>query len=197
MHRILKALAGASLAITLSLAAVSAHAGLLIEPYLGYQAGSLKTTEGSMGANPNTAHDDTSSGLTFGGRLGITFPLLFIAADYSTTNGKSGSDNMILNQLGATAGLAVPFFRAYLGYSFMNDAKLQRSTGDVTLSGSALKAGVGFTGLPFISLNLEYIMNTFNKYKGPGVDQSIDNSGYLKDAKMDAVQFSVSVPFDI
>jgi hypothetical protein len=197
MHRILKALAGGSLALSLSLVALPAQAGLLIEPYLGYQFGNLKTTDGAMGASPNTGHSDSTSGLTLGGRLGLTLPLVFIAADYSTTNGKSGSDNAILNQLGATAGLSLPFFRAYLGYSFMNDLKVQPSTGEVTLSGSALKAGVGFTGLPFLALNLEYIMNTFNKYKGPGVDQSIDSAGYLKDAKMDAVQFSVSVPFDI
>ena len=79
----------------------------------------------------------------------------------------------------------------------MNDLKNQASSGDITLSGSALKLGVGFTGLPFVALNLEYIMNDYNKYKSPGVDQSIDSSGYLKDAKMNSILFSLSVPFDI
>ena len=172
-----------------------ANAGLLIEPYLGYQGGTLNLSSNTI-ADANMQ----MKGVTFGGRLGLTVPLFFVALDYSSANGNVDgwgytNTSTIQNQLAAVIGMQIPFLRFFVGYAFMNDLKIQ-DTADLNLSGSAVKAGASFTALPFISLNLEYIMNTYNHVKEPGVDQGIPGA-MLNKAKSDAILFSVSVPFDI
>ncbi|MNT19450.1 hypothetical protein D3C72_1547100 [compost metagenome] len=56
---------------------------------------------------------------------------------------------------------------------------------DGKAEGSGMKIGVGFTGLPFISINLEYIKDDFTKFNGESLDDSFD--------KFDSTAYLLSV----
>ncbi len=181
----------------ISLLALPAKAGLLLEPYLGYQGGTLKTSITGGGSE-----DFNFYGATLGGRVGLTLPLLFFGADYSlvaggkvTGNGQNADASQ--SQLFLVGGIAIPLLRAWLGYGLMNDLSAKFSGGEMKFKGDALKLGVGFTGLPFVAINFEYIMNDYKKLSTVGGEGSIGGSNYYSSVKMNSLLVSVSLPFDL
>lgn len=177
--------------------APTAHAGILLEPYIGYESGKL-TAESSFVAF-NTVY--TTSGAVLGGRIGYTFPILFWAGlDYSLTTGGNGkSDNPLLenntytrSNLYAVAGFDFPILiRAWFGYGLMNEATAKTSTLTSKLSGGQnSKLGIGFTGLPFVSINLEGYFHKPNKSDGNDLaaGESYNDAGFT---------LSASLPFDL
>jgi hypothetical protein len=86
-----------------------ANAGIMIEPYLGYQTG--ETANDPVGASPEVT--DTSSGMGLGLRLGYKFILPWVALDVTQATGKykdGTPGNTIENdtsttQLGLVAGV--------------------------------------------------------------------------------------------
>jgi hypothetical protein len=68
---------------------------------------------------------------------------------------------------------------------------------DVTFLGSAIKVGAGFTGLPFIAINLDYILSTFSSYTDTS-NHSLGGSGSIySSATANTIMLSVSLPFRI
>lgn len=171
----------AAFAVVMGFASVS-NAGLLIEPYLGYEMGTFKdAAEGKM------------DGTALGARVAWTAPIFFWAGlDYTMgvsakykpdASGQADSDAK-RSTLHAVVGVDFPILlRAWVGQSLMNEVKLD----DTTIKGSSTKLGVGFTGLPFISLNLEYIMETFDKNSQGDFATKPKNTAYL---------ISVSLPWE-
>jgi hypothetical protein len=157
----------------------TSHADLMVEPYIGYEMGS-----GSEGSQ-----DFKMTGTNLGLRLGYHSGLMFwVAADYMMGSGtidpdNSGSFDAKRSVLGATVGVDLPILlRAWLGYAFTNDSK----TDSDTLKGTATKLGVGFTALPFVSLNLEIISDKWDD----------SSSGADPDAKNTSYMLSVSLPLN-
>lgn len=184
------------LLVALSLLSLPARAGLLLEPYLGYEFGDAKVKT-TMGTG-----EWTTSGLAFGARVGMTFPIVFVALDYSMANdlkfkGKDGTtdEDGSRSTLAAVVGAKLPLVRAYAGYAFLNDHTLKSNSGDVTLKGSGVKLGVGFTGFPIVSVNLEYLMSKFDKVKSNGNEVSIGSGQIYEEATANAFMLSVSAPF--
>jgi hypothetical protein len=179
--------------------ALPAHAGLLLEPYVGYEMGSAEVSSSGL-----TAKYDTS-GITVGGRVGFTMPIFFAALDYSMANGKANltsgpgtSPDLSRSSLFAVVGASLPLIRVYGGYGFLHELTMKDASGDGVFKGSALKLGASFTGLPFLALNLEYIMSSLNKYKASsGTESAIGTGNPVSDAKANAFMLSVSVPFDL
>lgn len=165
-------------ALVLGFTSVS-QAGLLLEPYLSYESGTQKgDVEGKM------------TGTSLGARIGWTAPVFFWAAlDGSTGTVTSkpdvgADDEGKRTSLYATVGVDFPILvRGWIGYGLMNEIKFDTAG---KAKGSATKLGVGFTGLPFISLNVELINEKFDDLEGATVD--IENS---------ATVFSVSLPLDL
>lgn len=179
----MKSLKHGILAVAVVFSASAAQAGLLLEPYLGYTMGTFEDSDGKL----------TSPVL--GARVGYSAVLLSFGVDYSMyTGGKVKDDNSDVDASGSQAfafvGVGVPLIRAWVGYGVMNDLKLKNSGGESTYTGTAMKAGVGFTGLPFVSLNAEYIMNDYNKLKTPLGEGDTD-------AKGSEIRLSASLPFDL
>ncbi|MBO9665573.1 MAG: hypothetical protein J7501_02020 [Bdellovibrio sp.] len=153
----------------------TAHAGLMIEPYLGYEMG--KTTD------PDGKTDFVNMGL----RLAYKTPvMLWVGVD-----GNFGVSGNFKPDSGADAtakrtayfgvvGIDLPILlRAWAGYGFNN--KVVADNPDGEWSGTAMKLGVGFTGLPFISLNLEYTKDTVDKTSGTviGTDNDLNHDAYM------------------
>ena len=181
----------------------SAHAGLMIEPYLGYQMGQVK----SKAVGSSTEYTDNSSGATLGARLGYKFLLPWVALDYSTWNGTakvdpalSGGRNYDFNRtaMAIVVGADLPIgLRVYGGYGF-SDSTIVKSTSsspDTKFTGTHTKAGLGFSLIPFVSLNAEYIMPTYKK-----VDDGTTNaelSTIYSSFSHNTVLISLSVPFSL
>lgn len=157
----------------------ASQAGFMIEPYLGYEMGKTKDSAG------------TFNGSQMGLRLAYAAPIFFWAGLDATT-GVSGTfkpdsganDDGKRTSVSGVVGVDFPILlRAWLGYSFVNEIKFD-TTGKY--KGSGTKVGVGFTGLPFISLNFEYLNEKFNDVDGTTISPEFKNDSYI---------ISVSLPF--
>jgi hypothetical protein len=198
MRLYIKALA--ILTFVLAMAPV-AKADLLVEPYIGY---GLRALSYDLKATPGE-NTDAGGGVTLGGRLGIAMPLVWFAADYSIVTysmknaksapGISASDYSADNSaLYGVVGIKIPFLQAYAGYGLMDQLTEKRPGGDAKFTGNALKFGVGFTGFPIVSLNLEYQIHTYNKYTPLNGAETDVSAGYNK-YNDNVILLSVSAPF--
>lgn len=162
-------------AIVMSFSSVS-HAALLIEPYLGYEIGKIKNDDAKL------------NGTQLGARFGYHSPVMFWAAlDY--TMGMSAkwemdsgaSSDAKRSTLYGVVGLDFPILlRGWVGVSLMDEMKLDNDK----LKGNATKVGFGFTGLPFVSLNFEYLTEKFTDANGATIDPTTENSAYMLSVSM-------------
>ena len=182
----LRSLALGVLAATTVFVAQPAKASLLFEPYVGYESGRFHT-------DPST--DWNFSGTAVGARLGVAFPVLFLALDYQTflngklTNGTSPApDQDVTGYTGyADVGFSLPLIRGYVGYGLLNKFNFKNGIYENTSEGgTAYKVGVGTTLLPIVAINLEYQHSDYDK--GNGNSNLKSNSNFY--------MLSVSVPFN-
>lgn len=165
----------------------AAQAGVLLEPYLGYVSGQTKQA--------STAN---FTGTEFGARVGYTTLGFALGVEYAATS--FTDDSTPKNDLkGGDLGVFVAFkfpvlVRAYATYFPSSEIKDTASGGiDTTLkSGNVMKLGVGFTGLPFINVNLEYITSSYSKAEAGGISGDLDPK-----LTGTAYALSISAPFDL
>lgn len=149
---------------------ISACAGLLVEPHVGYNLHSSTTKE--------TDKIDYN-GVQYGARLGVQSFGFIGGIDYTHSNytattkpasGTSDKDERKRDELGVFAGYKFPVLvRAWVGYNFLakeTQTKLGPTSGTKVgeyYKGHSTEFGVGFTGLPFVSVNLSYKMLSYDK----------------------------------
>lgn len=182
MEVILKNFVRSLIVVGTFLVAQSSLAGILVEPILGYGMGSYK--EG--------ADKGKMTGMQFGGRAGVGLGPIILAADIMTGTNEIKPDGGIaadadMTSMGLTALFSPPVlpFRVWAGYAFDVEAKPE---GGGKLEGTALKVGGGYSIIPFVSLNVEYIMTTFDKEDGVAMTDKM---------KANTVFVSLSVPLGI
>lgn len=173
---------------------VTASAGFLVEPYLGFGF-----TSGDFKGNDNTSYDISTSGVTMGARVGYTMLGFMGGLDYSMATESewefeaSSTDKYDIKRsnLGVFAGYELPILlRAWVGYDFMSKAEGDSDDGALSFEGGATKFGVGFTGLPFVSLNLEYKMFSYD-------DNKLGSTKLTNKLEVNEVLLSVSLPLDL
>jgi hypothetical protein len=126
----------------------AAHAGVFIEPFLGY-AISGKEDEGGS---------DDIKGMDLGARLGATFAMFSLGVEYaagSYEEDKSGGNDFDTTDIGVTFAFDFPILlRLYATYFADSEVK-----GDnLTVEGSGgYRVGIGYTGLPFVNINVEMV----------------------------------------
>jgi hypothetical protein len=170
----------------------TAKAGLLVEPLIGYNVNYKFQTD--------DASEDKGSGLGYGGRLGYQNLGFQLGLDYLKSSiGPDSNDykkDLSTSEWAGFVGFEFPILlRVYAGYIFAATGETEyddgTNKGDLELSdGSGMKFGIGFTGLPFVDINVEYRKGTFGEYKfgGAKVDKDTDYSSLL---------LSLSLPFVI
>jgi hypothetical protein len=153
----------------------SASAGFLIDPYLG--TGQFKSTIDITGAS-----EDTETITATGARIGYSFLLFSAGIDYQMAS----VDKDKVTSTSIFVGVDMPILvRAWAEYFVSSD--YDRDDGqDVTFKDGA-SLGIGFTGLPFVSLNVEL----------QNVNYEIETSGSKFDVKTAATVFSISLPLDL
>lgn len=111
----------------------SAHGLVNLEPFIGYAA-------------------DDADEAVFGGRVG--FSVLPMVSAGVQANYFLDTENLFG---GVYAMVTLPvLIRGWVGYDFFSDYE------NSSVDGKGPYFGVGFTGLPFISLNLEYHIQNFD-----------------------------------
>lgn len=167
------------LALTVS---SNAFAGILLEPYVGYNSGTT-----TQSGDPDT----DVTGIGFGARVGWKMPILFVAVDYSSasltgkTTGAADVDVDAKN-LGVVVGASLPVLRLWAGYTL--DAKAKVGT-DPEMSGTGMKFGLGYK-LPLIpvSFNAEYLMSEYDEDSAGPINPKYENK---------TIFVSVSAPFEL
>ena len=148
----------------------SSHADLLVEPYAGYHFGKYGQTEDT---------EDNVNGVSLGARLGFQSLGFMVGADYMTGSWSDDADpsaDVTPSVLGLFVGYNFPvMLRVYGTYGIQNKLKLKYPSSTYNYEGDFLKLGVGFTGLPFVSVNLEYIAASYDEYDDGAVDPAMDS----------------------
>lgn len=148
----------------------AANASLLLEPYLGYHLGSW-----SQGGTSNNMN-----GVSYGGRVGLQHLGLMGGIDFmggNWTDKASPSNTVTPSDLGVFVGFNFPvMIRVYGMYGFNSALKFENSGTSDTYKGSDLKLGLGFTALPFVSINLEYITGTYTKHNAGTLTNNLTDS---------------------
>ena len=181
---------------------VGVNALLYVEPYAAYRLGTQIKTQSGF-------EYEASKGTAIGARLGTSIiPLITLGVQYEmgsrdqsldvgptgTTTGDTGNefDDTHLGIFAAFTSLPLInvwgtyFLDSELEYSVSNNANVIGAT----FSGSGYGVGAGFTGLPFLSLNLDYRMFTYDEFKtAAGVTSTLTN-----DVEVTEIVLSVSSP---
>jgi hypothetical protein len=191
--------------------ASQAQAGLYLEPYLGYAFGSSETKGKTAGTTTNK-HDYNVPYL--GGRVGYGMMGLSLGLDYSMTlgdydidvsspAGTTNTDKYANTALGVFANFDFPVLplRVWGTYflDWESETKTSTTAGNVgdTDSGKGIGLGVGFTGLPFLAINLELRKITIDESKdaSTGVVTAHPTTA-REEPKIQEIILSVSAPFD-
>jgi hypothetical protein len=144
---------------------LNAKAGLYIDPYFGTMlSGDYKA------ASTTNDLSGTDMGLRVGwGMLGLSFGVDYRMINH-TIEASGGNTDIEGNALGAYVGYEFPImFRVYGEYFFSGSVSGGGSDADVT-GGTVI--GVGYTGLPFVSINYEMVNSTYEFTGGSEGDNS-------------------------
>jgi hypothetical protein len=203
--------------VFLATLSMSSFAGLLIDPYIGYKFGSTEQTLKSLGVNNNGSYENSTSGYALGSRLGFSFLGLMGGLDFNvgsmsdkadtfpSGNPQSGKDDYSTKQFGLFVGYNLPVMLRFWGTYYFSSSQEVTKTNATTgsdkgdkYSGSGYGLGVGFTGLPFVSVNLEYKKTTFDKFvDGPSGIRTDYPSTFSSELEASEIFLSVSLPIDI
>ncbi len=173
------------------------RAGVLVEPYIGYTQGAYES--GAIGIK--------MTGPNYGARVGYQTMGFMVGAEYGLSAYGVELDKAPAGiPLGTKDDWAGSYMGAFIGYnlptllriwgSYFLDAVYEDDAGagiGDEISGSGHGLGLGFTGLPFMSLNLEY--------RAFDLDESADASSgetvAITDTTTKEVRLSISFPFEI
>ena len=158
-----------------------AFAGLLIDPYVGI--GQVKTTFDFAGNDS----DDSGSSQSIGSRLGYSFILLSAGVDFEMVKGDSDGDDVTMTNTSLFVGVDLPILLRFWGEYFINSSfDIDGNDSDFEFK-DGYGLGVGFTGLPFVSINLEV----------SALNYDIELAGIEGDFTAGQTLLSVSLPLDL
>lgn len=157
-----------------------AHAGLLLDPYVGFGSGTIKLTSDAS----SLESDDSESMSTVGARVGLSVPLFSAGIDYEMMT----ISDLSLTNTALFVGVNLPLIRAWAEYivSSKYDDSDDNNSDEVDFQ-SGYGLGIGFTGLPFVSINLDIKALTYQReVLGVDVDYAIGTT-----------VLSISLPLDL
>jgi hypothetical protein len=146
--------------------ALPANAAFLVEPYLGMH----------FNSEAEDANADIT-GMGIGARLGyqnlgLMFGLNYKSADLEFEPDTGSNFDVAQTHYGLFVGYEFPILvRAWAEYIIGGEADIDGGTTWDTISGTQI--GVGYTGLPFVSLNLEIGNLTYEDGPTGTADQDI------------------------
>lgn len=190
-----------------------AYAGLLVEPYMGFESGNqTATVSDAYVLSPGASLDAKIVNTVLGGRFGYVIPLGWLAFDASLSSGgkttylasNSATRDSVTGPtytrttVGASAGTDFGpkrNMRFWLGYIF-SDLMVHNSGGTKnTNAGTGYKLGVGILPIEYMSLNLEYIVRKYTSATGDSYINGLTFSDQYGKLEHTTLMLSVSAPF--
>jgi hypothetical protein len=166
-------LAISSLALLMFGFSCYSSAGVLLEPYVGYDTGSTTSTIAG-------SQTYTTSGASYGAKLGYQGAQWMFGADYLSgswsMNSTPNATTITPGDIGAFVGFQGAAWRGYVEYIVSATDQYSFSGSTDTYTGSGFKAGVGYKFKPWLALNVEYISNTFTKDSNGSLANNISDS---------------------
>lgn len=195
---------GKLIALALIFFSLQAKAGWVIEPYLGYESGTLvQKDNASMDLSGKTTMNVMGLRLGYMLNHGIWF-----AADYMY--GSSGTfkyddalngANQLTNKadLGLSVGVDIKRkFRMYFGYvvdgRYRTVDDIVAGQENVYTGGTSFKVGGGYVFAPWLATSLEYYSNTPLQYRNS--DGTFKVSEILSAYSDSGIRFVISAPFE-
>jgi hypothetical protein len=167
----------------------TSFASLLLEPHVGYNL---------SGSGTNNGLKLEYSGPQIGARVGYQNLGFMTGLDYtmssgdvdSTFAGVKSTQEFSTNDVGIFVGYNFPILiRVWGTYYFSNTMELK--TSNIEYSGNTKELGVGFTALPFLSINAMYRMVTHDEAKSSVATTSLSDYNYNE------IVLGVSLPFNL
>jgi hypothetical protein len=167
----------------------TSFASLLLEPHVGYNI---------SGSGTNNGLEVDYSGPQYGARVGYQNFGFMTGIDYTASSGEvdmklagvKTTQDFSTNDFGVFVGYNFPILiRVWGTYYFNNTMELKSS--NVEYSGNTKELGVGFTALPFLSVNVMYRMVTHDEVK------SSTGTASLSDYNYNEIVLGVSLPFNL
>lgn len=189
------------LGFLLILVTSTARAGIMIEPYIGYNSSNFEYQLINAEIDKHQP-----SGLGYGLRLGYKFLIPWVALDYRATDEKiknwtadGRAAALTQTQIGAVVGLDLPIgLRVFGGYGFDNKFNANVEDSEDSFKGSYTKLGIGLKPMPFMAINLEYITNKYTKMNlAQTGNTEQDTSILFSKIDMSTVFLSVSLPLNL
>lgn len=157
---------------------VQSFAGLLIDPYFG--VGQAKSS------SDLSTGDESNSSTSVGSRLGYSFLLLSAGIDYEMSNSSYDGDDVSATNMSLFVGVDLPILlRGWAEYYMSSSYDIDGVTQDIDFK-DGYGIGIGFTGLPFVSLNLEVSTLNYEVDVLSGIDYSVAST-----------MLSISLPLDL
>lgn len=163
-----------------------AFAGLLLDPYIG--VGQSKVVSEVEGL-PTADSDESYNSNAYGARIGWTALLLAVGIDYQVLNFTDDDDDSAqISTTSAFVGVGLPMIRFWAEYMLSSEVGGDDAYTDLDADfTNGYGIGVGFTGFPLVSFNLE--LETLN--------YEYTSSGYNVDTSVVTTLFTVSFPINI
>jgi hypothetical protein len=168
---------GTVLTVITILTSNPSKASFMIEPYAGIHLGEVQSTNGS---------EDGHFGYGLGARAGYSFLGFMGGLEYSLaflSVDDSANSDLDQTEIGLYAGYEFPLMLRVWGSLLLN-SEVDSSNLSQDFEGDGIKLGVGFTGLPFISLNLEYAKSTYDEYGGTSLANDLEISSLIFSASL-------------
>lgn len=187
------------LILVVFLLAPIAKAGLMFEPYVGYQ------TNGSVDTGTGTTY--AYSGLDYGARVGFQATSFLVGAEYFAFPSMPSTPSpanptmtfkVMGNAIGAFVGFAFPVLplRFIATYFFQDNVTVTATTGssstDTLETGSGYKVGVYYKLFHMLSLGGEYVNSTYTQATTGGVSGTLTPS-----VKNSSVNVVIGLPFNL
>lgn len=199
----------------------SVHAEFLVEPYVGFLRGEGEKTVAFNDGSGSLKMDSEYFGPSYGARLGYETMGLIVGLDYSSSSyeveAKARTSNATWNSntigtekydvddayLGIFVSYQAPvLFRLWGTYFLAVERKLTSDSNGTgifkrndKMEGTGFAIGIGYTAMPFVSINLEYRTIDFEQNTG-GVDTT-SPTGRKYDSTDSQMLLSVSLPFHL
>ncbi len=171
------------------------QAALLIEPVVGFNLGTKYDLKFDSFPVLNDSFSG-GSGVSYGGRLGYQQLGLQLGLDYLKSsidmNTSDLKENISTSEWGGFIGYEFPILlRVYAGYIFSGTGTTKDDGTKIEFNeGTGSKVGVGFTGLPFVDINLEY-----RQMKYP--EMTLGSTDTDTDTTYSTIMLGLSLPFTI
>lgn len=160
------------------------QAAILVEPLIGYNL------SGKLGEN-NTKGPGFGAHLGYQSQGGFQIGGSYLKSSVTMDDEEVFNEKVNLQELGAFLGYKGDLFKIYFGLILSAEGETEVIDGsEVTFEeGSGSKIGVGFTGLKYLHLNLEYRTGKFDEVKLNGTSFGSD--------KFSSLFLNVSLPLTL